>query len=83
MTSTAGTLAVIFAAIAGFWLFDSLLERMDRVETQAEARRWFGEGQALRRRGGTQKRWSGSEAPWPSRGTIGITTLPWRMLCLP
>ena len=45
--SFAGTFAVVFAAIAGFWLFDSFLERMDRSETQAEARRSFGEGQAL------------------------------------
>jgi tetratricopeptide (TPR) repeat protein len=47
MTSAAGAFAVIFAAGAGLWLFDSFLARMDRSETQAEARRYFGEGQAL------------------------------------
>ncbi len=45
--SFAGTFAIIFASIAGLWLFDSFLERMDRAETQAEARRSFREGQAL------------------------------------
>jgi hypothetical protein len=51
MTSTAGTFAMIFASMAGLFLFDSFLERRDRAETQAEARRWFSEGQALAKAG--------------------------------
>jgi tetratricopeptide (TPR) repeat protein len=42
-----GTFAIIFAAIAGLWVFDSFLERVDRRETMAEAQRSFVEGQAL------------------------------------
>ena len=42
-----GTFAIVFAAIAGLWVFDSFLERMDRSETSAEAQRSFAEGQGL------------------------------------
>jgi len=42
-----GTFAIVFAAIAGLWVFDSFLERMDRLETAAEALRSFSAGQAL------------------------------------
>ena len=42
-----GTFAIVFASIAGLWVFDSFLERMDRSETMAEARRSFDAGQAL------------------------------------
>src|SRR5208283_3631216 len=43
----AATFAIVFAAIAGFWMFDTFLERVDRSETLAAARRSFQEGQAL------------------------------------
>jgi tetratricopeptide (TPR) repeat protein len=42
-----GTFAIVFAAIAGLWVFDSFLERMDRAETLAEAQRSFAEGRTM------------------------------------
>ncbi len=46
-----GTFALIFASMAGLFVFDTFLEKAEQAESMAEAERLYHEGQALLQRG--------------------------------
>jgi tetratricopeptide (TPR) repeat protein len=46
-----GTFALIFASMAGLFVFDTFLEKAEQAERRAEAKRLYHEGQALLQRG--------------------------------